>query len=40
MARATALLQALAHHLRRMFSLVPQMLLMPRDPLPTTGCAA
>lgn len=38
-ARATALLHALAHNLRRMFTLAPQMLGTPPSPCPS-GCAA
>ena len=39
-ARATALLHALAHNLRRMFVLVPQMLRTPAPSLRPSGCAA
>jgi hypothetical protein len=38
-ARATALLHALAHNLRRMFTLAPQMLGTPPSPCPS-GCTA
>ena len=39
-ARATALLHALAHNLRRMFTLAPLMVNKPTPPLRPSGCAA